>query len=232
MTADDPDHATIADSCARIRARIADLCRQHGRDPDGVHLIAVTKREGPTVLPALRAAGIATCGENRIDHLMLMHRHAPAGVAFAYVGRVQSRQLGKLLPLCDAIHSLCQMSHIDRLGRACAEQERRITVFLQVNTAGEAQKAGIHPDDLAAHIDRVALYPGLDLDGLMCMAPVRRPDNADRIRACFATARELARHHGLPRLSMGMSGDFDLAIAEGATDVRIGTALFATADAG
>lgn len=219
----------IAANLAEVRDRITETCRRHGRDPQGVRLIAVTKEQQPEVLAPLVAAGASEFGENRVDHLEVMHGAAPAGTHFHFIGRVQGRQLAKLAPYCVAIHSLCDADHIERLGRACTALGRRIAVFLQVNVADDAAKAGITVADLPARLDLARATAGLDVVGLMTMAPLApQGGQADEatIRRCFSGLRMLAERHGLSRLSMGMSEDYPLAIAEGATDVRIGSRLF------
>jgi pyridoxal phosphate enzyme (YggS family) len=219
----------IAANLAEVREHITTVCRQHDRDPQGVRLIAVTKEQQPEVLAPLAATGAIDFGENRVDHLEIMHASAPAGTRFHFIGRVQGRQLAKLAPFSVAIHSLCDADHIERLGRACVALGKQIETFLQVNVADDAAKAGIALADLPARIDLARATAGLDVVGLMTMAPLAaQGGQADEatIRRCFAGLRTLAERHGLPRLSMGMSEDFPLAIAEGATDVRIGSRLF------
>lgn len=219
----------ITANLAEVRALIAETCRQHGRDPQGVRLIAVTKEQTAEVLAPLIAAGAVDLGENRVDHLETMHAAAPTGARFHFIGRVQGRQLPKLAPFCVAIHSLCDADHITRLGRACTESGRRIEVFIQVNVADDPAKAGVRPSDLAERLDLARQTSGLDIVGLMTMAPLA-PEGGQAddgtIRRSFATLRSLAELHRLSRLSMGMSEDFIPAVAEGATDLRIGSRLF------
>ena len=218
----------IAMQVAAVRAEIAAACLRVGRDPTGVRLIAVTKSQGPEVLAPLAAAGIRDVGENRLEHHELMYQAATGlGLAFHAIGRVQGRQLAKLAPLSTALHSLAEPDHVARLGRACSHLAgggRRLQVFLQVNTSGEAAKAGISPEALPDLVRAARAETGLELVGLMTMAPEGADDNV--IRTTFSALRRLAQVHGLPRLSMGMSQDFTLAIEAGATDVRIGTRLF------
>jgi pyridoxal phosphate enzyme (YggS family) len=219
----------IAANLAEVRHRIASACQAHGRDPSMVRLIAVTKEQQPEVIAPLMAAGVCDLGENRIEHLELMHAAAPTNAQFHFIGRVQGRQLAKLAPHCVAIHSLCEADHIERLGRACSAQGRRIAVFLQVNVAADEAKAGLAPADLPQRLDLARTQAGLDVVGLMTMAPLAAGGgqaDATTVRRCFSALRDLAQIHGLPRLSMGMSEDFELAVAEGATDVRIGSRLF------
>jgi pyridoxal phosphate enzyme (YggS family) len=213
----------IAWQVAAVRAEIAAACQRVGRDPGQVRLIAVTKSQGPEVLGPLAAAGIRDVGENRLEHQQLMYEAAHGlGLAFHAIGRVQGRQLAKLAPLSHALHSLAELEHVTRLGRACTHQ--RLQVFLQVNTSGEAAKAGVTPADLPALLTAARAESGLEVVGLMTMAPEGAAEPL--IRSTFRDLRILAQQHGLQRLSMGMSQDFSIAIEEGATDVRIGTRLF------
>jgi pyridoxal phosphate enzyme (YggS family) len=219
---------TIAAQVDAVRDEIQAACQRAGRDPAAVRLIAVTKAQGPEVLPALAAAGVAAVGENRLDHHLLMHRSAPQGLEFHAIGRLQGRQLAKLLPISSCFHGLCDADHLTRLAQACADQGRQVEVFIQVNTSGEATKSGVPAaalPDLLAHAQTLAR---LDVVGLMTMAPERDEGASETaIRSCVARCRELARLQGLKRLSMGMSQDFAWAIEEGATDIRVGTRLFA-----
>jgi pyridoxal phosphate enzyme (YggS family) len=215
---------------ARVQAAIAAACRDAGRDPATVRLIAVTKSQEPPVLAALMACGIADFGENRLDHLAAMRAAAPPGARFHAIGRVQGRQLQELVAHCAELHSLCDPGHLDRFARSLAEAGFTAThcfpVYVQVNTSGEASKAGLQPDALPAFLDRLRAIVGCRVQGLMTMAPDVAGTDPATVRRCFARCRALADRHGLTRLSMGMSSDFALAIAEGATDVRIGSLLF------
>lgn len=214
----------IAANVAAVRREIAAACARAGRDPAAVRLIAVTKAQGPEVLAPLAAAGVRDVGENRLEHHEAM-RSAAAGLdlGFHAIGRVQGRQLAKLAPLSACLHSLCEIDHVGRLARACTG--RRFPVLLQVNASGEAAKAGVEPDALADLLAAVRGEPALEAVGLMTMAPEGAAEGD--LRACFRRLRGLAEAHGLPRLSMGMSQDFAVAVEEGATEVRIGTRLFA-----
>lgn len=221
----------IAGRVHEARERIAQACARAGRPSGGVRLIAVTKEQAPQVLAPLLACGVTDCGENRIEHAQEMIAAAPAGLAFHVIGRVQGRQLARIaaMPAITHLHSLADVDHVERLARALEAVGRRLQVFIQVNTANDPAKSGCSAVELPAFVERVRLQPRLDLVGLMTMAehPQGVVDADDRARRAFAGLRELARVQGLQRLRMGMSGDFVVAIEEGATDVRIGTALFA-----
>lgn len=216
--------ARIPGNVAAVRAEIAAACAQAGRDPASVRLIAVTKSQGPEVLPALAAAGITDIGENRADHQALMRAALPQGMQIHAIGRVQGRQFAELIPISDALHSLASLDHVDRLARACAGRSTPFPVFLQVNASGEAAKAGLAPGDVPTLLAAVRRQPELVPVGLMTMAPEGADDQ--QLQACFTLVDRLAGDLGLSRRSMGMSQDFALAVAAGATDIRVGTRLF------
>ncbi len=219
--------AAIAERVAQLRGAIAAACARAGRQAHEVRLIAVTKAGGPEVLPALAAAGIGDFGENRLDHLALMRAGAPAPAVFHAIGRIQGRQLAELVGLCDVLHSLCDEGHIVRLERVLAAAGKRLPVFLQANVADDAAKAGVSPAELPRRLALARAQPHLEVLGLMTMAPlVDGVSDESAARRAFAALRELAQAQGLARLSMGMSDDFPIAVEEGATDVRIGRALF------
>lgn len=222
------DLQRIAANVAAARQDIAMACGRASRDPAAVTLVAVTKTQGPEVLAALRQAGVHDFGENRIEHLHEMVAHSLPGDRWHYIGRVQGRQLAKLVPLVQALHSLCDPEHVERLARACGQAGRRLPVYVQVNASAEASKAGISAESLPDLLAAIRAQPALDPVGLMTMAPElgTHADEA-QVRACFARLRELAGSHGLAGLSMGMSSDLAIAVEEGATVVRVGSRLFA-----
>jgi pyridoxal phosphate enzyme (YggS family) len=216
------DH--IALQVAAVHAEIAAACHAAGRDPTTIRLIAVTKSQGPEVLAPLAAAGIVDLGENRWDHQAVMAAAAVPPQRFHAIGRIQSRQLAKLVPMTAVLHSLHDPDHVPRLEGVCAGAGRTLDVFVQVNVSGEAAKAGLTPEAVGPMLDRVRSCAHLHLCGLMTMAPEGAAP--DVLHACFGGLADLGRRHGVTRLSMGMSQDFPIAIAHGATDLRIGTRLF------
>lgn len=215
----------IAANVEVIRQEIAAACARVGRLPESVRLIAVTKNQTPAVLAELAAAGISDIGENRLEHQAEMHLTAvQLGLQVHAIGRIQGRQLATLVPLSDCLHSLSSVDHIHRLVAACAGRAAPFPVFLQVNTSGEAAKAGIEMEHLSAVIQALQVHPCIKIEGLMTMAPEGAEESL--VRATFSRLRTLGKQFSVPRLSMGMSQDFTLAIEEGATDIRIGTRLF------
>ena len=194
-----------------VRRRIDAACGRAGRDPAGVTLVAVTKTLPAECIPAVREAGLTDVGENRpvealrrVGSLEGFRRHM--------VGHVQTNKVGKTLEWAHVLHS------VDRPELVSALVRRRcgIPVYLQVNVSGEATKGGWRPGDVLS-----AAREGLNVAGLMTMAPA-----GSDARPHFRRLRELAGTCGLEGLSMGMSQDFEAAVEEGATCVRIGTTLF------
>ncbi len=219
--------ASLEANVAQVRLAIATACQAVGRQVEDVRLVAVTKSQEPAVLAGLARLGIQDIGENRLEHLLAMRAVLPQGMRMHAIGRLQSRQIPKLVASTQALHSLCEVDHVAPLARALQEAGKPFEVFLQVNLSGEASKAGVDAEGLPPLL-AACRTQGVPVAGLMTMAPQADHAQEDpRVRACFRACAALARQHGLQRLSMGMSGDFPVAIQEGATDIRVGTRLFA-----
>ena len=209
---------------AAVREQIERACRDAGRDPAGVTLVAISKTFGADAIAPVIAAGQRVFGENRVQEAkakwpQLLAAHP--GIALHLVGSLQSNKARDAVALFDAIHSLDRASLAGALSKEIARQSRRPLLFVEINTGGEPQKSGVLPQDadgfLAACRDRY----GLSVSGLMCIPPVE-----DAPAPHFALTAQIARRNGLKLLSMGMSADFETAIAFGATHVRVGTAIF------
>jgi hypothetical protein len=140
------------------------------------------------------------------------------------IGNVQRRKVPEVVRLFDRVDAVDRLSLLEALEKRCAEAGKVVEILLEVNVSGETTKHGIVPDALSEVLDKARLCKHLEVTGLMTMAPV--VSDVEETRPVFAGLRELARTHGLERISMGMSGDFEVAIEEGATEVRIGSALF------
>lgn len=205
------DPALVRANLDRVRERIATT----GRDPAEVELLAATKYVPPDELPTLAEAGIELVGENRAQELSA--KHAAHGDLFAwdFIGALQSRKVKEVAPIARLIHSVASESALAQLERHPARE-----VLIQVNVAAEEGKAGVAPDALAAFIDACPAPVG----GLMTMPPFA--ERAEDSRRHFARLAELAAEHGLSRLSMGTSQDYEVAVQEGATIVRLGSALY------
>lgn len=215
--------ANAAHLLADVQARIAKACAIARREPDQVTLIAVSKmHEAAAILPLLEA-GQRVFGENRVQEAAAkwpaLKERYPA-IVLHLVGQLQSNKADEAVALFDAIHSLDRASLVTALGKAMDKAGRRVPCFVQVNVGAEDQKGGCAIADLPALLAQ-SREADIPLAGLMCVPP------ADIEPApFFALLDKLARDHGLPGRSMGMSGDFETAIMLGATHVRVGTALF------
>jgi len=213
-----------ADRLAAVRAEIARACRDAGRDPASVTLIAVAKTFGADAIEPVIAAGQRVFGENRVQEATakwpaLRARHGD--LELHLVGSLQSNKAREAVALFDAIHSVDRASLAAALAKEIAAQARRPLLFVEINTGAEPQKAGVQPQDADAFLAACRDRYGLAISGLMCIPPL---DEAPAPH--FALTAQIARRNGLPLLSMGMSADFATAIAFGATHVRVGTAIF------
>jgi len=207
-----------------VRERIAAACREAGRDPASVTLVAVSKTYGAEAIAPVIACGQRVFGENRVQEAKAKWPPLLSGhpdIALHLIGPLQSNKARAALALFDAIHSVDRDSLCATLSKELSRQERRPLLFVQINTGAEPQKAGVLPQDADAFIARCRDHHGLTIGGLMCIPPVDDPPAPH-----FALTAKIARRNGLTRLSMGMSADFAEAIALGATHVRVGSAIF------
>ncbi|MFD0864909.1 YggS family pyridoxal phosphate-dependent enzyme [Tessaracoccus lubricantis] len=222
---------SIADNLARIRAEVDDAARAAGRDPSSVRIIPVSKYHPVSQIREAHAAGYALFGENRVQEMVAKHAEvADEGIGFAIIGNVQSNKAKPVAELAAELQSLDSLSLARNLDRRCAALGRRLPVLVQVNTSGEPQKSGIAPEAAVDFARQLQQFEALDVRGLMTMA-VFSDDEAE-VAACFTRLTDAqarirdALGGGYDELSMGMSGDFTLAVAHGSTCVRIGTAIF------
>src|ERR1700761_7782181 len=207
-----------------VRAEIAAACRDAGRDPATVTLVAVSKTFGAEAIEPTIAAGQRVFGENRVQEAKakwppLIERHA--GLELHLVGSLQSNKAKEAVALFDAIHSVDRPSLAEALAKEIAKQNRRPLLFAEINTGAEAQKAGVLPEQADDFLTACRDRYGLVISGLMCIPP-----HAEAPAPHFALTAKIARRNGLKLLSMGMSADFPEAIAMGATHVRVGSAIF------
>ena len=245
---------TVAENYRAVVSHIAEVCTRNGRNPDEVRLLPVSKFVPTEALiadwPALYDAGCRTLGENRVQEAegkAIAYREAFAATAntelaaprIAIIGPLQTNKAGHLVNCADEFEALDRPKVAKALERRLAEANRTLDVLIQVNTSNEPQKAGIAPGELDAFVEQfgdAGPWPHLRLKGLMTMAI--RADNSDNpeadIRRSFSDLREMRDRLAanapdgveLTQLSMGMSGDYEYAIAEGATTVRVGRAIF------
>ncbi|NKI35032.1 YggS family pyridoxal phosphate-dependent enzyme [Wenzhouxiangella sp. XN79A] len=227
-----PEHSLIQTRYDALRERLASACATAGRDPGEVALLAVSKTRGADEVAALHALGQRAFGENYVDEACAKQAALAAlepAPAWHFIGPIQSNKTRRIAERFDWVHSIDRAKIARRLADQRPSERGPLNVLIQVNVDAEAQKAGCRPDELDALADRVAGHDALVLRGLMAIPAPR--DDAEAMRPAFACLREcfeaLARHHPrLDTLSMGMSDDLEAAIAEGATLVRVGTALF------
>ena len=195
----------------------ANLERVRERAGEGVEILAATKYVPLEEMGALAEAGVTLVGENRQQELSAKHQRWGDAFAWDFIGNLQSRKVKQLLPLCRLIHSVASESALEQLGR---HGDERTEVLLEVNVAGEEGKGGIEPERLGEFLERCPVTAS----GLMTMPPFSEDPEASRPH--FARLAGLAAEHGLTRLSMGTSQDWEVAVQEGATIIRLGTALY------
>jgi len=195
----------------------ANLEQVRERAGEGVEILAATKYVSVEEMGALAEAGVELVGENRQQELSAKHDRWGEAFEWDFIGNLQSRKVKRIVPLCRLIHSVATESALEQLGRdGGADTE----VLVEVNVAGEEGKGGVEPEDLGAFLERCPVRVG----GLMTMPPFSTdPEDS---RPHFARLAELAAAHGLARLSMGTSQDWPVAVQEGATIIRLGTALY------
>jgi pyridoxal phosphate enzyme (YggS family) len=217
--------ATIIESpLAKVRAEIARACADARRDPASVTLVAISKTFGVEAIEPVIAAGQRVFGENRVQEAKAKwpaFKERYPGIELHLVGPLQSNKAKEAVALFDAIHAVDRPSLAEALAKEIARQGRSPTLFVEVNTGAEPQKAGVLPEDTDAFVKTCRESYGLDIAGLMCIPPADEPPAPH-----FALTAKIAHRNGLKLLSMGMSADFPLAIAFGATHVRVGTAIF------
>lgn len=224
---------SIATRYGRLADEVAQACREEGRDPSEVVLVAVSKTVGPDEVAQAIDAGAHDFGENRPDGLMEKQGIYPTS-SWHFIGNIQSRRIGDIVAHADLIHSLYEERHADRIDAAAAAMGKVQDVLLEVNVSGEASKSGRTPEDAAMLLDHCLTLEHVRVCGLMTMAPQGDVRGA---RACFEHLRELRDELRVSRLtcaderfmhdlSMGMSEDWREGIAAGATMVRIGRAIF------
>jgi pyridoxal phosphate enzyme (YggS family) len=214
----------ISAALATIRARIAEACRRANRAPEEVTLVAVSKTHPQDAVIAALAAGQTVFGENRVQEAQAKFpalRAAHPAMRLHIIGGLQTNKARDAVAVADVIESIDRPRLAAAIAAAMAKEGRRPDCLVQVNTGDETQKSGIPLAEADAFIRAARDDHGLPVTGLMCIPPV-----GDDPRPHFALLRAMAARHGLSVLSMGMSGDFEAAIAEGATHVRVGTAIF------
>ena len=229
-------HSEIQNNLELIRQQIAESALRAGRAPSAVRLVAVSKNQPAAAVLAAYAAGQRVFGENRPQELRDKRPLLPADCEWHMIGHLQSNKARQVVQNAAWIHSANSIDLLQRLNRIASECGGRPRILLEINMSGEASKSGASPEAARGLLAEALRSPHLDCRGLMTMAPYAA--SAAELRRYFGGLRELrnrlAAEFGvaLPELSMGMSGDFAIAIEEGATMVRVGTAIFGERDYG
>ena len=220
----------IAGNLAAVRDRVDEAAVRAGRDPAQVTLVAVSKAQDPAKLAAAAAAGHVDFGENYVqEYRAKVEQFADLDIRWHYIGRLQTNKIKYLVRDVHTIHTVDRLKAAREVGKRARAVGRTCSVLAQVNVGGEDSKGGFDPDAAEDEIGELLTVEGIQLDGLMAIPPFLAPEE---VRPYFVQMRELrdrlrtALSHPLPVLSMGMSGDFEAAIEEGATHVRVGTAIF------
>lgn len=220
----------VADNLALVESRIAAACLRADRARETVELIAVSKTFPVEAIREVAGCGQRLFGESRLQEAEPKIAALPASLRWHFIGGVQRNKVRKILPLFETIHAIDSLKLANHADQVAAELGLFPKIFLQVNVAGEASKGGFEPDELKRQLEDLMALGRLEIQGLMTIPPAG-PD-AESARPWFIALRELRDRLvletgvGLPHLSMGMSGDYEVAIEEGATLVRVGSAIF------
>ena len=223
------DTVDVAANLLRVRREIAAAASAAGRAPESVTLVAVSKTHGPARIRPALAAGQRIFGENRVQEAKTKWpklREAFPGIELHLIGPLQTNKVKEAVALFDVIETVDRPRLAAALAREMAAQNRRPHCLVEVNIGHEPQKAGVPPEDVAAFVAACREDYKLPIVGLMCIPPHGAPPEPH-----FRRLAELARRAGLPLVSMGMSEDYPLAVAAGATHVRVGTAIFGAREA-
>jgi hypothetical protein len=221
---------SFADRLARVQAAIAAAAAKAGRRPDEIQLVAVSKTHPPEAVAEAVAAGQALFGENRVQEARAKIPLTPGRARWHLIGHLQKNKIRQALPLFELIHSVDSLDLARDIQRVADEEGFQPKILLEVNLAGESTKLGFKPELLARDLEALISLGRLDLEGLMVIPPPA--PKAEDSRRYFVQLRQLRDRLEsefrlrLPELSMGMSSDYPVAVEEGATLVRVGTALF------
>jgi pyridoxal phosphate enzyme (YggS family) len=210
----------------RLMERIARACQDAGRDPSEVELLAVSKAHPEEAVRAAYAAGLRAFGENYAQELEAKAKALSdlSDIRWRFIGHLQRNKIKLIERAHASVDTVDSLRLAEAISSRAANKGARVELLLQVNVGGETQKSGCAPEELPELVEAVRTLPAVELRGLMTVAP--HFDDPDEARPVFAQLRELAEAHSLPELSMGMTHDLEAAVAEGATMLRIGTALF------
>ena len=223
----------ISENIRNIQERIDQSCRKTGRNPETVTLVAVSKTFGPDLVINAARTGIVDIGENYVQELVDKRRYvANSQIRWHFIGHLQTNKVKYIAEWITMIHSVDSVSLAKEINKRAANAGRTIDVLIEVNTSDEASKYGVPPDGSAVLLQEIALFPSLRVRGLMTIGPfLPDPEESRPSFRCLRNLFDEANRSGylaapMDHLSMGMTHDFEVAIQEGATIVRIGTAIF------
>ena len=222
---------SIAENLERVREQIAQAAARAGRVAEEIELVAITKTHPAEKVREAIEAGQTLFGESRVQEARAKIPELPSNLRWHFVGHLQKNKIRHALPLFEMIHSVDSLDVAQDINRIAGEQGMHPRVLLEVNVAGEGSKFGFSPDKLRDQMEELLALPRLSILGLMTIPPLA--ENAEASRKYFVHLRELRDrlqtefHVDLAQLSMGMTEDFAVAVEEGATRVRVGTAIFA-----
>jgi pyridoxal phosphate enzyme (YggS family) len=222
----------LSEILQEVNAVVAAACAKAGRHPDDVEVVAVTKTHGPEVVREAWEAGLGIVGENKVQEAAWKQPLSVSGPEWHLIGHLQRNKVRQALSLFSTFHSVDSVALIDRMEMIAQEMGARPNILLEVNMSGECSKDGMRPGDVPAAVERVLACRNLSLEGFMTMAPFTPEDKIEETRPVFAGLRELRDAMeakfgvSLPRLSMGMTNDYRVAVEEGSSWVRLGTMLF------
>jgi PLP dependent protein len=221
---------SLTENLDSIQQRIRAACQRAGRDAAAVTLLGVTKGQPPEAVTEAGRLGLAFFGENKIQEAKAKIPLCSGKLRWHFIGHLQSNKCRDAVELFEMIESVDSLYVAQEISKRAEQASKTMPILLEVNLAGEASKFGYSPDKLQAELAQINALPRLEIHGLMTVPPWT--SNAENVRPVFRQLRELKERAEqelgapLPHLSMGMSGDFEVAIEEGATIVRVGTALF------
>lgn len=222
--------SVLADNLEKVRSRIQRACERSGRDPAAVTLLAVSKNHPAAAVEEAARLGLAYFGESRIQEARVKIPQCPNRLHWHMIGHLQSNKVKDALGLFEMIESIDSLALAEELQKQAEKQARYVKILLEINVAGESSKHGWDPVRVLEDFETVNRFSRLEIHGLMTIAPYAV--DPEKVRPVFARLRELRDRSAeklgapIPVLSMGMSGDLEVAIEEGATLVRVGTALF------
>jgi pyridoxal phosphate enzyme (YggS family) len=219
----------IAANLSQVRQRISAACARSGREPSSVELLTVSKGHPAEVVCAAAQLGLSVFGENRVQEAKAKIGLCPGRLRWHLIGHLQSNKCRDAVSFFEMIQSVDSLSLAREINKWAETSAKTMPVLIEVNVAGEASKFGYAPEKVLAELAQINTLPKIEVHGLMTVAPFAQ--DAEKVRPVFRRLRELKRQcedllgAPLPHLSMGMSGDFEVAVEEGATKIRLGSAV-------